>query len=79
MTDQPQPKPTPVSVFYSSAHEDEALRKELEKHLSSLRRQKLISTLIIFSLLSPVLPPTELSNFRPQSKMIYRQGRTAKS
>ncbi len=43
MTDQPQPKPTPVSVFYSSAHEDEALRKELEKHLSSLRRQKLIS------------------------------------
>ena len=31
-------------------------------------------TLIIFSLLLPVLPPTELSNFRPQSKMIYSNG-----
>src|SRR5260370_28221867 len=27
----------------------------------------------IFYLLLPVLPPTELSNFRPQNKMIYSQ------
>jgi hypothetical protein len=31
--------PTPIEVFYSYAHEDEALRAELEKHLSLLRRQ----------------------------------------
>src|ERR1700686_211738 len=35
--------PTPVEVFYSYAHEDEALRAELEKHLSLLRRQGVIS------------------------------------
>ncbi len=34
---------TPVEVFYSYAHEDEALRNEFEKHLSLLRRQGLIA------------------------------------
>jgi hypothetical protein len=34
---------TPVEVFYSYAHEDEAFRDELEKHLSLLRRQGLIT------------------------------------
>lgn len=33
---------SPVRIFYSYAHEDERLRGELEKHLSSLRRQGLI-------------------------------------
>jgi tetratricopeptide (TPR) repeat protein len=32
-----------VEVFYSYAHEDEALRNELVKHLSTLRRQSYIS------------------------------------
>jgi len=32
----------PVEVFYSYAREDEALRDELEKHLSLLKRQGLI-------------------------------------
>jgi tetratricopeptide (TPR) repeat protein len=32
-----------VEVFYSYAHEDEELRKELDKHLSNLRRQGVIS------------------------------------
>ena len=35
--------PKPVEVFFSYAHEDEPLRKELEKHLSLLRRQGLIT------------------------------------
>src|SRR6266852_1110811 len=34
---------TPVEVFYSYAHEDEAFRDTLEKHLSLLRRQGLIT------------------------------------
>ena len=34
---------TPVEVFYSYAHKDEAFRKELEKHLSLLQRQRLIT------------------------------------
>src|SRR5260370_5310963 len=34
---------TPVEVFYSYAHEDVAFRKTLEKHLSLLRRQGLIT------------------------------------
>src|SRR6266849_3948169 len=34
---------TPVELFYSYAHEDEALRATLEKHLSLLRRQGVIS------------------------------------
>ena len=34
---------TPVEVFYSYAHKDEAFRNELEKHLSLLRRQGLIT------------------------------------
>jgi WD40 repeat protein len=33
-----------VDIFYSYAHEDESLQKELEKHLSSLRRRNLITT-----------------------------------
>src|SRR5450755_3933354 len=37
-------QPEPVSMFLSYAHEDEPLRKELEKHLSLLRRQGLVST-----------------------------------
>jgi TIR domain len=37
-------KPEPVSMFISYAHEDEPLRSELQKHLSLLQRQGLIST-----------------------------------
>ena len=37
-------KPEPISVFLSYAHEDEPLRKQLEKHLSLLQRQGLVST-----------------------------------
>src|ERR1700730_15817417 len=33
----------PLTLFYSYAHEDELLRNELEKHLSLLQRQGLIS------------------------------------
>src|ERR1051325_2411722 len=32
-----------VEVFYSYAHEDEELRKELDKHLSNLRRQGVVT------------------------------------
>ena len=32
----------PVTVFYSYSHKDEALRNELDKHLSSLRQEGLI-------------------------------------
>ena len=32
-----------IEIFYSYAHEDEALRKELEKHLTSLQRQGIIA------------------------------------
>jgi formylglycine-generating enzyme required for sulfatase activity len=35
---------TPIEVFYSYAHEDEALRNELEKHLKLLQRQGLITS-----------------------------------
>ncbi len=34
----------PVEVFYSYAVEDESLRKELEKHLTILKRKRLITT-----------------------------------
>jgi hypothetical protein len=37
-------KPAPAQIFYSYAHEDEALRDELEKHLSLLQRQGLIAS-----------------------------------
>src|SRR5690349_5863095 len=40
---QHQQSRAPVSVFYSYAHQDEALRQQLETHLSLLRRQGLIS------------------------------------
>lgn len=33
---------SPVTIFYSYAHADSALRNELEKHLSALRREGLI-------------------------------------
>jgi hypothetical protein len=32
----------PIKVFYSYAHQDEALREELEKHLAILERQGFI-------------------------------------
>src|SRR5437870_4397876 len=35
---------SPLTVFYSYAHEDEALRVELVKHLSILQRVGLISS-----------------------------------
>lgn len=35
--------PGPVEIFYSYAHEDEVLRNQLEKHLTMLKRQGLIS------------------------------------
>src|SRR6266496_2935557 len=34
----------PTTLFISYAHEDEQLRRELEKHLSLLRQQRIIST-----------------------------------
>ena len=34
----------PAKLFYSYAHEDEALRDELDKHLAILRRQGIISS-----------------------------------
>ena len=33
----------PIDLFYAYSHKDEALRDELEKHLSPLRRQGFIS------------------------------------
>ncbi|KQP15050.1 toll/interleukin-1 receptor domain-containing protein [Pseudorhodoferax sp. Leaf267] len=38
----PEPDTRPVTLFYSYAHEDEVLRKELEKHLKLLERKGLI-------------------------------------
>lgn len=35
---------SPIELFYSYAHKDEALREELEKHLSLLKRQGYITT-----------------------------------
>jgi len=46
-TGPPDPQPTPprqaIRLFYSYSHKDEELRKELEEHLSLLRRQGVIS------------------------------------
>src|SRR5712691_9859717 len=42
MTGEPE-APQAIEIFYSYAHEDEALRKELEKHLSSLQQQGFIA------------------------------------
>ena len=44
----PDPSPSrrrkrPIECFYSYAHADEELRKELEKHLSILKRQEVIT------------------------------------
>jgi TIR domain len=33
----------PITIFISYAHEDEALRERLDKHLSHLKKQNLIS------------------------------------
>lgn len=35
---------TPYKIFYSYAHQDESLQKELEKHLTILKRQGFITT-----------------------------------
>lgn len=43
MDEQQKPMVLPITLFYSYAHEDELLRNKLEKHLSLLRRQGLIS------------------------------------
>jgi CheY-like chemotaxis protein len=40
----PEPATTPVSLFYSYAHEDEALRDELRGHLKILERRGLLSS-----------------------------------
>ncbi|HEY4036170.1 MAG TPA: toll/interleukin-1 receptor domain-containing protein [Ktedonobacteraceae bacterium] len=40
---EPQAIDNQITLFYSYAHNDEALRKELEKHLSLLRNQGLIA------------------------------------
>jgi TIR domain len=37
-----QPTAAPISLFYSYSHEDEALRKKLETHLSSLEAERVI-------------------------------------
>ncbi len=43
MDEQRQQTVAPLTIFYSYAHEDEALRDKLEDHLSSLQVQGLIS------------------------------------
>ena len=40
----PDPATPPVSLFYSYAHEDEALRDELRGHLKILERRGLLSS-----------------------------------
>src|SRR5690349_18899783 len=44
MMDQQQALANQVTVFYSYAHADERLRKQLETHLGLLRQQGLIAT-----------------------------------
>ncbi len=41
--DEPQNVRSPIQIFYSYASEDEEYRQQLEKHLSLLRRQGIIS------------------------------------
>jgi hypothetical protein len=43
MAASPSPPPRVIDVFYSYAHLDEPLRTELDKHLSSLRREGVIA------------------------------------
>ena len=43
MAASPAVPPFPLEVFFSYAHEDETLRVELEKHLSSLKQEGFIS------------------------------------
>lgn len=40
---RPSKPPEPIELFYSYAHQDDVLRDELEKHLSMLRRQGIIT------------------------------------
>ena len=42
ITNLTDPNNNPIEIFYSYAHEDEVLRKELEKHLVLMRRQDII-------------------------------------
>jgi energy-coupling factor transporter ATP-binding protein EcfA2 len=44
MDKQQQPRASPITLFYSYAQEDQLLCNELEKHLSFLQRQNLITT-----------------------------------
>lgn len=41
--DERHQRETPITIFYSYAHEDEKLRERLEKHLSLLRQQGVIT------------------------------------
>ena len=43
MVASPSTSPRAIKVFYSYAHRDEPLRTELDKHLSSLRREGVIA------------------------------------
>jgi hypothetical protein len=43
MAASPSTSPSAIEVFYSYAHRDEALRTELNKHLSLLQRQGVIA------------------------------------
>ena len=43
MNEQQAHVASPVKVFYAYAHKDEQLRKSLEKHLSAMRWQGMIS------------------------------------
>jgi hypothetical protein len=40
---EPETQPKPVEIFFSYAHKDEGLRDQLEKHLSVLKRQGVVS------------------------------------
>jgi len=42
--DYPMSNKPPVKLFYSYAHEDEALRDKLDKHLAQLKRDKVIES-----------------------------------
>jgi len=55
---------TPLSVFISYAHQDEASKDDLVRHLANLQRQGKIWTWQVGILnLVPILPPPALSWF----------------
>jgi tetratricopeptide (TPR) repeat protein len=58
-----------LSVFVSYAREDENLRKELDKHLSLLKHQKLIDVWHDRNILAAYI---EAVNLRPENSDIYR-------